>query len=91
MITSNLVVFVVLSRMVKVRGACDKPFWIYEPSAAKMSRTAILENVQNKQKTKRITENRKDFFFFRKNNQRATAQSFFMTCNEHLVSSIVLE
>ena len=29
MITSNLVVFKALSRMVKVRGACDKPFWIY--------------------------------------------------------------
>ena len=30
MITSNLVVFRALSRMVKVRGACDKPFRIYE-------------------------------------------------------------
>ena len=31
MITSYLVVFGALSRMVKVRGACDKPFWIYKP------------------------------------------------------------
>ena len=30
MITSNLVVFRALSRMVKVRGACEKPFRIYE-------------------------------------------------------------
>ena len=30
MITSYLVVFGALSRMVKVRGACDKPFWIYK-------------------------------------------------------------
>ena len=30
MTTSYLVVFGVLSRMVKVRGACDKPFWIYK-------------------------------------------------------------
>ena len=30
MITSYLVVFGVLSRMVKVRGAYDKPFWIYK-------------------------------------------------------------
>ena len=31
-ITSYLVVFGALSRMVKVRGgACDKPFWIYKP------------------------------------------------------------
>ena len=30
MITSFLVVFGALSRMVKVRGACDKPFWIYK-------------------------------------------------------------
>ena len=28
MITSYLVVLGALSRMVKVRGACDKPFWI---------------------------------------------------------------
>ena len=27
MITSYLVVFGALSRMVEVRGACDKPFW----------------------------------------------------------------
>ena len=27
---SYLVVFGVLSRMVKVRGACDKPFWVYK-------------------------------------------------------------
>ena len=25
----NLVVFGALSQMVKVQGACDKPFWIY--------------------------------------------------------------
>ena len=30
MITSYLVVFGALSRMVKVRGACEKPFWIYK-------------------------------------------------------------
>ena len=30
MITSYLVVFGALSGMVKVRGACDKPFWIYK-------------------------------------------------------------
>ena len=30
-ITSYLVVFGALSRMAKVRGACDKPFWIYKP------------------------------------------------------------
>ena len=30
MITSYLVVFGALSRMVKVRGACYKPFWIYK-------------------------------------------------------------
>ena len=30
MITSYLVVFGAVSRMVKVRGACDKPFWIYK-------------------------------------------------------------
>ena len=30
MITSYLVVFGALSRMVKVRGAYDKPFWIYK-------------------------------------------------------------
>ena len=30
MITSYLIVFGALSRMVKVRGACDKPLWIYE-------------------------------------------------------------
>ena len=29
-ITSYLVVFGALSRMVKVRGAYDKPFWIYK-------------------------------------------------------------
>ena len=29
MITSYLVVFGALSRMVKVQGACAKPFWIY--------------------------------------------------------------
>ena len=29
-ITSYLVVFMALSRMVKVRSACDKPFWIYK-------------------------------------------------------------
>ena len=27
---SYLVVFGALSRMVKVRGACDKPFWVYK-------------------------------------------------------------
>ena len=51
---------------------CDS---VYEASAARMSRTSISENVQNKQNTKRITKNRKDFFYFRKNNQRVTAQS----------------
>ena len=30
MITSHLVVFVTLSRMVMVQGACRKPFWIYK-------------------------------------------------------------
>ena len=30
MITSYPVVFGVLSQMVTVRGACDKPFWIYK-------------------------------------------------------------
>ena len=30
MVTSYLVVFGALSRMVKVRGACDRPFWIYK-------------------------------------------------------------
>ena len=30
MITSYLIVFGALSRMVKVRGAYNKPFWIYE-------------------------------------------------------------
>ena len=30
MITSYLVVFRAVSRMVKVRGACDKPLWIYK-------------------------------------------------------------
>ena len=30
MITSYLLVFWALSRMVKVRGACDKPFWMYK-------------------------------------------------------------
>ena len=30
MITSYLVVFGALSRMVKARGACVKPFWIYK-------------------------------------------------------------
>ena len=30
MITSYLVVFGALSRMVKVRTACDEPFWIYK-------------------------------------------------------------
>ena len=30
MITSYLVVFGVLSRMVKVKGACDKAFWVYK-------------------------------------------------------------
>ena len=30
MITSYLVVFGALSRMLKVRGACDKLFWIYK-------------------------------------------------------------
>ena len=30
MITSYLVVFGALSQMVKVRGACDEPFWIYK-------------------------------------------------------------
>ena len=30
MVTSYLVVFGALSRMVKVRGAYDKPFWIYK-------------------------------------------------------------
>ena len=30
MITSYLVVLGALSRMVKVRGACNKPFWIYK-------------------------------------------------------------
>ena len=30
MTTSYLVVFGAPSRMVKVRGACDKPFWIYK-------------------------------------------------------------
>ena len=28
MMTSYLVVFGALSQMVKVRGACDKPFWM---------------------------------------------------------------
>ena len=30
MITSYLVVFGALSQMVKVRSACDKPFWIFK-------------------------------------------------------------
>ena len=30
MMTSYLVVFGALSRILKVRGACDKPFWIYK-------------------------------------------------------------
>ena len=30
MIASYLAEFAALSRMVKVRGACDKPFWIYK-------------------------------------------------------------
>ena len=30
MITSYIVVFGALSRLVKVRSACDKPFWIYQ-------------------------------------------------------------
>ena len=30
MITSYIVVLGALSRMVKVRGACDKPLWIHE-------------------------------------------------------------
>ena len=30
MITSCLVVFGAPSRLVKVRGACDEPFWIYK-------------------------------------------------------------
>ena len=30
MVTSHLVVFGALSRMVKVRGAYDKPFWRYK-------------------------------------------------------------
>ena len=30
MITSYLVVFGVLSQLVKVRGAYDEPFWIYK-------------------------------------------------------------
>ena len=44
MITSYLVVFGALSRMVKVRGACDKLFWIYKQLSnfATPSRTVML-------------------------------------------------
>ena len=69
--TTKLLFMYLLVAQCRMHPRCDS---VYEPSAAKMFRTSILENVQYKQNMYKITQKSKKFYF-RKNNQQATAQS----------------